>query len=154
MNLIFVLFILGTVRGQSLNCNKNNLWKCRNTNQYFNCEYVCDGYDPPDCQDGSDENSKFCVKWNAHNSNTNDDISGIIDGRKIPTKTPVKCEKKGDKGDWLCPGTNHMINCEYVCDNYQPSDCPNGTDENKRFCDRWNQLPHITTKKRSTTTAT
>lgn len=48
------------------------------------------------------------------------------------------CEKQGDAGQWTCPGTDTMINCEYVCDDYEPADCDNGADEDADFCAVWN----------------
>ena len=44
------------------------------------------------------------------------------------------CEKPGDTGQWTCPGTDVQINCEHVCDGYEPADCHDGADEEKSFC--------------------
>lgn len=34
--------------------------------------------------------------------------------------SPTACEKSGDAGQWSCLGTEDVINCEYVCDDYDP----------------------------------
>jgi len=47
------------------------------------------------------------------------------------------CEKKGDVGEWQCPGEDKKINCEYVCDDYEPADCDGGGDEDFDFCKVW-----------------
>lgn len=52
--------------------------------------------------------------------------------------SPTACEKSGDAGQWTCPGTDTTINCEYVCDDYEPADCDNGADEDADFCAVWN----------------
>lgn len=59
----------------------------------------------------------------------------MIDANEVPTAV---CEKPGDAGQWTCPGTDTMINCEYVCNDYEPADCADGADEDADFCAVWN----------------
>jgi hypothetical protein len=49
------------------------------------------------------------------------------------------CTKRGDTGEWTCPGTGsgESIPCDYVCDGYTIADCSNGADENVTFCASW-----------------
>lgn len=68
------------------------------------------------------------------------------------TTTAAICLKKGDSGQWTCPksGGDASINCDYVCDDYTPADCPNGEDEDASFCAAW--TGKATTTKTATTT--
>ena len=55
------------------------------------------------------------------------------------TDDSATCEKKGDSGSWECPGADdETVNCDYVCDGYDPADCSGGGDEDADFCATWN----------------
>eukprot|EP00729_Bicosta_minor_P004308 gene4308-23067_t len=115
-------------------------WTCPGTDTMINCEYVCDDYEPADCDNGADEDADFCAVWKGDTAGDdgtggNDDI--YTGGDDLGVGGGV-CEKQGDAGQWTCPGTDTMINCEYVCDDYEPADCDNGADEDADFCAVWN----------------
>ena len=74
---------------------------------------------------------------------TGDDIYGGNDG-----ETGGVCAKKGDAGEWQCTGEEKKINCDYVCDDYEPADCDNGGDEDTDFCLVWNRVSRFGEKKK------
>eukprot|EP00729_Bicosta_minor_P020669 gene20669-22074_t len=98
-------------------------WRCPGTGTMINCAKVCDDYEPADCDNGADEDAAFCAAWTGSTAGDDTSIGGDdMTGGGV-------CEKQGDAGQWRCPGTGTMINCEYVCDDYEPADCDNGADE-------------------------
>ena len=132
--------------GGSGTCEKQGdvgSWTCPGSTDEINCDYVCDDYEPADCDNGEDEDADFCAVWNG--GGDDDEPSGDDDDGDEPSADDDAddggsgtCEKKGDVGSWTCPGSTDDIDCDYVCDGYEPPDCGNGADEDTDFCAVWN----------------
>jgi len=115
-------------------------WSCAKGGE-ISCDYVCDVYDPVDCDDGSDEDNQFtdgsasvdfCKKWNEgkteYKDQTNIDICKYVDkdnGRAWFS------EKKNDGDKSKCPNSNIYIDTQKICS--PESSYGSFMDENKEF---------------------
>eukprot|EP00729_Bicosta_minor_P001258 gene1258-28483_t len=108
-------------------------WQCPNDGECIKLKYVCDDYVPADCSAGEDEDPDFCKAWSATESTSSTTSSSSLTSENSDST----CTKKGDIGQWQCPQSDKSINCEYVCDDYEPADCDNGEDEDPDFCVGW-----------------
>ena len=100
-------------------------WQCPGQEyKSINCDYVCDDYEPADCDNGADEDEEFCKVWKGEADDDDDN-------------PPSACTKKGDVGEWQCPGEDTVIPCNYVCDDTEFAYCSNGADKDADFCAVW-----------------
>lgn len=46
------------------------VWRCPISQKVITCDWVCDDWDPPDCDDGEDEDPELCATWVSYSTST------------------------------------------------------------------------------------
>ena len=96
---------------------------------------------------------QFCENWKREQK---DDELFFGEEKKAYEETDnaryYKCTQEQYNGNWKCPNSTKEkeIDCDYVCDDYNPPDCEDGSDEmrfndggmedgnaTKKFCEDW-----------------
>ncbi len=125
-------------------------WMCPDSSRCLRKDAVCDGHSWPRCRDRSDESLEICEKWNCTEGHSKcADNLQCVEDRKI-CDGMYDCKDRSDELNcavlqscpndrWKCPDGTCVFR-EDVCDgNFHTAlDCPDGSNEEKEFCNRWN----------------
>jgi hypothetical protein len=128
-------------------CNSGN--SIKNINNIFKNQII------RECEDSNTASSEHIqgsgqgtaspehIQGSGQGTASSEHIQGSGQGTASPNlnQTNNKCfTPTGEAGMsvWKCPSDdNKTIPCHYVCDGYDPADCPNGEDEATDFCENW-----------------